>query len=287
MLKIIAPAKINLVLEVLGKRADGYHEIKSVVQTIDLCDELFLEKAEHISLECDKPELSGPDNLVLRGADSIKERSGYREGCRIVLRKNIPVAAGLGGGSSDAAATLKGLNNLWGLGMSRADLMSVAIPLGSDVPLFMYGGSLLMKGRGEKVTPIPQIKNLWFVVLVPDLPAMPDKTKSLYAQLDTAGFSTGSHAQSFLHGLKTNNIVNTSNLFNAFESVAFRAFSGLEHYWQAFLQAGAVDVHLAGSGPALFSLFSELSAAEDCLNKLASRKYIAFLVGVYPSVAGL
>jgi 4-diphosphocytidyl-2-C-methyl-D-erythritol kinase len=159
----LAHAKINLTLDVLGRRPDGYHELRSVMQTVSLADELTVEAAPHLSLEVDRDGSSPPGhagvpegraNLVWRAAEELRRRRGYQGGARLRLCKRIPAAAGLGGGSSDAAATLLSLNALWGLRCSRADLVEVAAALGSDVPFFLWGGTALVSVRGERVQPL-------------------------------------------------------------------------------------------------------------------------------------
>src|SRR4030042_180950 len=155
MIPLKAYAKINLTLEALSKRPDGYHEIASVRQATSLADTLTFEPAETLDFNCDVPELQTGDNLVLKAARLLKEISGYKKGARINLTKKIPLAAGLGSGSTDAAATLVGLNKLWGLNLSRAKLLELAAKLGSDVPFFLYGGTALAQERGEQGTPLP------------------------------------------------------------------------------------------------------------------------------------
>ena len=149
MLTIRAFAKINLTLEVLGKRANGYHEVATVMQTIDLCDELTLEPSSGVSLRCSDPALETTDNLVLRAANLLREHAGGDSGAGMYLRKSIPVAAGLGGGSSDAAAALVGLRELWNLEEAVPDLRPLAAALGSDVPFFLSGGTAIAEGRGD------------------------------------------------------------------------------------------------------------------------------------------
>lgn len=157
--RVSAPAKINLHLEVLGLRPDGFHELAMVMQSIDLADELLCENTADASLQlsCDRPELScGADNLILRAAELLRQRSGFAElGARLHLRKRIPIGAGLAGGSSDGAATLVALNTLWGLGHSQADLERMAAELGSDMPFCVSGGTQLCFGRGERLEPLP------------------------------------------------------------------------------------------------------------------------------------
>ena len=164
-------AKVNLVLEVLGKRPDGYHEIATVMQTVDLFDRLTLEAAPTISLETDDSALPADErNLIVRAALLLRQVSGVEAGARMRLRKRIPVAAGLGGGSSDAAATLWGLNRLWGLRWPRARLSELAGRLGMDVPFFLTGGPALATGRGERVERLPAAGGYALVLVNPRVP---------------------------------------------------------------------------------------------------------------------
>src|SRR5512136_2681922 len=162
MLTVRAPAKVNLVLEVLGKDND-YHRISSIVQSIDLCDVLSLQPDEELRFECNVPSLE-QDNLVTRAARLLRESMKCSPGARIDLRKHIPWGVGLGGGSSDAAAALLALNELWGLRLPLSELDRLASKLGSDVPFFIHKGTALIEGRGDKVTPLPSLSATWFVL---------------------------------------------------------------------------------------------------------------------------
>src|SRR5439155_11065908 len=165
-----APAKVNLFLEVLAKRADGYHEIATLMVAVSLYDRLeFKEDATgKISLTSDEAELDcGPDNLVCRAARLLQERTGCPRGAAVTLGKQIPLAAGLGGGSSDAAATLAGLNELWQLGLPPAQLGALSAQIGSDVAFFFAAPAAWCTGRGEKVSPLPPPPTLWFVLVCP------------------------------------------------------------------------------------------------------------------------
>jgi 4-diphosphocytidyl-2-C-methyl-D-erythritol kinase len=168
--EVRAPAKVNLFLEILGKRPDGYHEIVTCMVAVDLCDVLTFTPASgaDVGLFCDDSSLStGPDNLVRRAAEMLRQQTGIRRGAHIRLQKRIPAAAGLGGGSSDAAATLHGLNQLWDLGLSLAALMEIAAAIGSDVPFFVTAGAAWCTGRGEQVDSFALKKPLNFVLACP------------------------------------------------------------------------------------------------------------------------
>ena len=182
MLTVRAPAKINLVLEVLGKYTN-YHQISSIIQTINIYDILNFKLDEKISFSCSESSLEH-DNLVTAAALLLKKETNYNKGAQIELRKNIPWGAGLGGGSSDAAATLLTLNKLWSLKLSTTELIHLSIKLGADVPFFIYGGTALIEGTGEKITPLPPLAPTCFVLLVPPLSKMRGKTKQLYAKLN-------------------------------------------------------------------------------------------------------
>ena len=265
-IEIEAHAKINLTLEVVGKRGDGYHDVVSIVQTVGLHDVVTLEPAERLALACDTPGLDTPDNLAFRAARLLREHAGHSGGAAISLTKRIPVAAGLGGGSSDAAAVLVGLNRLWGLGLSRDEMMPLAASLGSDVPFFLVGGTAMVSGRGERVRPLPPADLRWFVVLSPEVD-MPDKTRRAYSHLTPASFTTGQLTRKLEARIRGGGDVPPQFLFNVFDEVAPQVFPRLEEYRDAFVRVGAREVHVAGAGPSLYAPVSrrELGAAMELL----------------------
>ena len=251
-LELNAYAKINLTLEALGRRDDGYHDVVSVIQTVELHDTLAFEPADELELVCDVPELAGEENLVLRAARLLREAYGVSHGARVSVVKRIPVAAGLGGGSSDAAVTLVALNRLWRLGLSNSELSSLAGRLGSDVPFLLRGGTAMVSGRGERVTPLPPANLEWFVIACPGI-QVPDKTASLYGRLSLSNFTRGALTRRLSARIRGGGDVPPQFLFNVFDDVAFDAFPGLRECWDAMHALGAREVHLAGSGPSLFA----------------------------------
>ena len=265
-IEIEAHAKINLTLEVVGRRGDGYHDIVSIMQTVGLHDVVTLEPAERLTLTCDPPELESPDNLALRAARLLREHTGHSAGAAISLSKRIPVAAGLGGGSSDAAAVLVGLNRLWGLGLSREEMIPLAASLGSDVPFFLEGGTAMVSGRGERVRALPPADLRWFVVLSPDI-RLPDKTRRVYSNLTQASFTTGQLTRKLEARIRGGGDVSPQFLFNVFDAVAPDVFPELGRYRDAFMQVGAREVHVTGSGPSLYAPVSrrELGTAIELL----------------------
>lgn len=190
-------AKVNLSLEVLGKRPDGYHELASIMQTISLSDEIELIEDSGLKFSCSDSELDGDDNLVPRAARLLRAASENSPGCSLMLHKAIPHAAGLGGGSSDAATTLSALNDRWALHFSIEQLMELGSRLGSDVPFFLYGGTALVTGRGESVMRLPNPELAWYALVKPPIAAPTAEVFSLVAPQDwTDGASTRAAARS-------------------------------------------------------------------------------------------
>ena len=191
MLIVLAPAKLNLTLEVLAKRQDGFHEIRSVVQTINLCDRLSFELSQDIEFTSSWSDWTAEKSLVSKATTLLKQTFGCDKGVKVYIEKAIPLVSGLGGDSGDAAAVLKGLNRLWEMGLSQEELIGLADRLGSDVPFFLYGGTALIEGRGEIVTPLPSLPRTWLVLAIPPVPTLSEKTKQLYNSLDSNHYTNG------------------------------------------------------------------------------------------------
>lgn len=281
MLTLLAPAKINLTLEVLGKRPDGFHEIRSVIQTINLGDSLRFRLSDNIQFGCDNPDFAPEESLVSRAAALLQQISGFSKGATIEISKRIPLASGLGGDSSDAAAVLLGLNMLWRLGLSPAELAELAPRLGSDVAFFLYGGTALVEGRGERVMPLPSLPHRWVVLVIPDVPRMVGKTKQLYASLKPSHYTDGQITEKFIKELGE---FKPSMLFNTFENVAFEYFPELKVCKGHLVKLGASDVHLAGSGPALFTLVEDKAQAEDLYTRCQQQGIGCYLTDTLTSV---
>ena len=252
MITVRAHAKINLTLEVLGRRDDGYHDIASILQTVSLHDTLTFEEADDITLDCDRADLVTPDNLVLRAAHLLRDATGVLRGTAIGLRKNIPVAAGLGGGSSDAAATLLALNRLWGLELTREDLLPLAASIGSDVPFFLYGGTGRVFGRGDRVQPLPPTDLEWAVVLTPRID-VPQKTAIMFSKIGPMSYTNGGLTRKLAARLSSKGDTPPQFLFNAFDDVAKETLPDLSTYWDTFHELGAREIHLCGAGPSLYA----------------------------------
>ena len=277
MLTIEAPAKINLTLEVLGKRPDGYHEIRSVIQTINFCDSLQITASKDIQFKSNKSVWSGEQSLVAKAAKLLQATTGSTQGATIKIKKCLPLISGLGGDSSDAAAILRGLNQLWELGLSPTKLQALTQELGADVSFFLSGGTALMEGRGEKLTSLPPMPHQWVILVIPNVPRLPGKTKRVYSMLKPSHFTDGKITEKLVTCLKSGGEFNTSLLYNVFENVVFARGEELTIYRNHILKIGAPNIHLAGSGPTLFTLLEDKSQAEDLLIRLKNQGMEAYL----------
>jgi 4-diphosphocytidyl-2-C-methyl-D-erythritol kinase len=285
MVTVCAAAKVNLVLEVLGEYDDDYHQISSIVQMVGLQDILNFELADEVSFKCSERRLE-EGNLVTQAAALLKEVTKYGKGARIELHKRIPWGMGLGGGSSDAAATLLALNELWGTHLSTPALLHLASRLGSDVPFFVHGGTALAEGKGEKVTPLPSVATAWFVLLVPPFPRIAGKTRQLYNRLGARHFTKGEFVRAALPSLMQGKTIAASLLFNVFDEVASDFFPEIHHYKTRFREAGAPSVSLSGCGPCLFSILHEETGANELCLRLKKQGLECYVASSLPRGPG-
>lgn len=280
-LRLLAPAKINLALEVTGRRPDGYHEIDSVITTIDLADEIRLWPHAGLEVRLAGPRAGGidpADDLSGRAAVALAQAAGRAPDVLVEVTKRVPVAAGLGGGSSDAAAVLRGLNALWNLDWPIERLAEVAAALGSDVPFFLHGGAALCLGRGERIEPLPPANLPFIVLLCPDIP-LDHKTAALYSRLPADRHTRGALTFKLAGRIRAGGDIPPALLYNAFDDEALQAFPGLAEYRDGMLRAGAESAHLSGTGPSLYALFSQRPAAVAARALLAhARGWRAYLV---------
>ncbi len=280
-----APAKINLTLEVLGKRDDGYHELASVMQTVALHDTLCLHSAPpgECACVCDVPQLNGEDNLALRAARLLSVVDGGRHGVTIELCKAIPVQAGLGGGSSDAAAVLTGLNRLWEMRLTAGRLTELAAMLGSDVPFFVRGGTALIGGRGEVVTPLPDAEPLWLVLAQPGRGV---STQAVFGRVTGADYTDGMATRAVAEAVRRGDDLPLGRLVNGLEPAATGACGEIGEVREAVMRAGAPAVRMSGSGTAVFAPFRRLSQAVDVHSRLAAAGVRAWLTRTSEASAG-
>lgn len=277
MLTLKAPAKINLTLEVLRKRPDGFHEIRSVLRTIDLYDTLHIEAGKGISFRGDTGGWEAGKSLMSKTVSLLRETTGCKKGAAIRVEKRLPLMSGLGGDSSGAAALLKGLNDFWSLNLTEEKLHELAAKLGSDVAFFLKGGTALAEGRGEIIKPLPPPPKLWLVLVVPDMPVAQGKTARMYAALKPSHFTDGAITERLTVVLKKGQPLDPVMLFNTFENVAFNVYKGLLDYKEHLLKLGAPRVHLAGSGPALFIVCRDKARAADLYARCKNQGMKAYL----------
>ncbi len=268
---LAAPAKINLTLEVLGRRGDGYHDLASIMVAVDLADEVTVGDSDELSIECDVPSLSGPDNLGLRAAGRLVEELGRAGGARVRIAKRIPEAAGLGGGSSDAAAVLIGLTRLWRTGMTARDLTPLAAELGSDVPFFLHGGTAMVQGRGEVVRPLPGAEVHHVLILSPDI-RLERKTAAMFGLLAGSAPDRGALTRKLEARIRGGGDVPAQLLYNRFDAEAGRAYPGIAHYRETLASLGATEIHLCGAGPSMFTLVSRREVG-SALQLLLERRH--------------
>lgn len=288
MLYIKAPAKINLTLDVLHKRPDGFHEVEMIMTTVDLADRIGLESREDGVIKIISADRYVPDdqrNLAYQAAKLLKDTYNVQAGVSIVLEKRIPVAAGLAGGSSDAAATLKGLNRLWNLQLTADQLAELGAKIGSDVSFCVYGGTALATGRGEKIQELPSPPNCWIILAKPSIGV---STADVYG------------------GLKVNEIIhpNTSEMIraikekdyelmcatmgNALESVTLKLYPEVSTIKEQMMKFGADAVLMSGSGPTVFGLVQHESRVNRIYNGLrgfCDEVYAVRLIGERDTLA--
>jgi 4-diphosphocytidyl-2-C-methyl-D-erythritol kinase len=271
-LLVRCPAKLNLTLRVLGCRDDGYHELDTIFQAIDLWDTIEARPGERLSLVCDEPSLPvDSSNLVLAAAELLlAEKCGRPRGAELTLRKNIPSQAGLGGGSSDAAGALLLCSKLWGLDLSLEELVELGARLGSDVPFFLYGGKARGRGRGELIEPLPQSGEILFLIGIPPFGI---STSELFSELRTRltlpmnGVSLPLFSA---HKWQEENDFHIA--VNDLETIAFESWPELEIFRDALSRAGASSALLSGSGSAVYGIFRD---AEQ-LNRAAGEMRVGF-----------
>jgi 4-diphosphocytidyl-2-C-methyl-D-erythritol kinase len=264
-----APAKLNLYLEVLGLRPDGYHELETVMQTVSLYDELALELASSgIRLVTSSPDVpQDRTNLAVRAAELLCHYAHRELGATIRLEKRIPVGAGMGGGSSDAAAALVGLNRLWNLDLKHETLHELAARLGSDVPFFLCGGTALCRGRGDRITRISGVKPLTYVVVWPRLNV---STKEVYGKLPPDLTKDLRQTKLLLREITKEGSGVFPHFFNRLESVTVKLHESLALLARRMTESGLAGVTMTGSGSAFFGVSGSRKEADESLAKLSA-----------------
>ncbi|MBI4341557.1 MAG: 4-(cytidine 5'-diphospho)-2-C-methyl-D-erythritol kinase [Candidatus Omnitrophica bacterium] len=271
-LRVAAPAKLNLYLRVVGKRPDGYHELETIFEWIDLTDELVLEpRPSGIELTCSDPTLScGEDNLIMKAARLLQRAAGSRPGAAVHLAKRIPIAAGLGGGSSDAATALLGLNALWELKLDHQTLVGLAAQLGADVPCFLYNAPYVVgTGRGDICRPIAAAPRLAHVLVVPDARL---STSEVFAGAQFSLTASKPSSSIVEHALRNGSLGElASGMWNDLEPEAIRRCPVIRTIQSALISQGCLASRLSGSGPAVFGVCRNTAHARRVARQLSEQ----------------
>lgn len=269
ILRLRAYAKVNLSLEIVGRRADGFHEIVSVTQLVSLADRVEVAPGDALAIEMQPPLVDEGDNLARRAALALAAETGQRPRGSVTISKRIPLAAGLGGGSSDAAATLRLLDRLWGTRLGLRRLTEIAATLGSDVPLFLGDGLSLIHGRGEIVESLEPVPTFGVLLIYPG-GAPPDKTRALYGALTPADFGDGSASRALREWLRDGRPICEAPLVNGFDAAADRVYPGFAELRTELVTALGRPVHLSGAGPTLFALFQRPGDAAVAAGRISA-----------------
>jgi 4-diphosphocytidyl-2-C-methyl-D-erythritol kinase len=265
-LRLESPAKVNLRLEILRRREDGYHELRTLMQKISLRDtvSVSLEKGKGISITTDHPDLPlGKRNLVYQAAEMILKKSEYKDGLHITISKKIPLGAGLGGGSSNAATTLKALNQILEIGLPTKELMKMGFGIGADVPFFLLEGAAVATGIGERLKKI-ELSDLWFILINPNFEV---STRWAYQNF----VLTKRHFHFNLQGFVKTPEGISCLLWNDLEAVVSQKFPQIQGMKKMLLSAGALGALMTGSGPTVFGVFSGKREAERAFKELEDK----------------
>lgn len=267
-LKMNAYAKINLGLDVIGRLPNGYHEVKMIMQSVGICDELTFEKQPAgITVTTDSGELpTDENNLIYKAAKLLLDTFDVKEGVRIHLTKRIPIAAGMAGGSTDAAATLKAVNQLFRLGRTKEELMELGVKIGADVPYCILGGTALAEGIGERLTPLPPLPACYLLVAKPGINV---STKYVYTTLDAAPIPSHPDIDGMVDAIFAGDLERiTARLGNVLETVTAPAHPIILEIKKKFLELGSAGVLMSGSGPTVFGIFPDKEEAERAFTSM-------------------
>lgn len=268
-MKLKANAKINLSLDVIGRRPNGYHDVRMIMQSIDLSDYITIDNNDDnsIIIKCDNNEILCDDsNLIYKAAKKILDKADYSKGITITLEKNIPIAAGMAGGSTDAAATLIGLNEFLQLGLSKEELKEIGLTLGADIPFCIEGGTCISEGIGEILHTINPCPDCYLVIAKPNIGV---STKFVYENLILNSNSPHPNVDNMISSIKSGDLLGvTNNLGNLLETVTLTHYPVISKIKQILLSEGALGALMSGSGPTVFAIFDDYEAAKKALANL-------------------
>ena len=272
-MRIKAYAKINIALDVVGKREDGYHLLKMIMQTVDLYDviEIIKISSDDIKLICNKPYVPTDErNLAYKAANLFKQTYNINEGVSINLIKNIPVSAGMAGGSTDAAAVLKLMNRLFNINATDEELRILGLKLGADVPYCINGGTALCEGIGEKITQLKPFKDKIVVIVKPPFGV---STKEVYKAFDLSKVIYHPRVDDIMKAMKNDDIhFVANNMRNLLENVTLRKHRVISNIKEEFKSLDAIGTMMSGSGPTVFALFDDMLKAQKCYDEM-KKKY--------------
>lgn len=268
-IRLKARAKINLGLDVLGKREDGYHEVRMVMQTIGIYDRLILTKIpeEEIRITSNLAFLPvNENNLIYKAIKLLKDEYHFLGGVSVDLNKFIPVAAGMAGGSTDAASTMFGVNRLFGLNLSMGKMMELGVRLGADVPYCVMRGTALAEGIGEKLTRITPVPHMWILIAKPQINV---STRLVYEQLDMGGIQKHPDIDGIIRAIEAQDVVRIAqSMGNVLENVTVPLYPVIETIKQDMLSHGAINAMMSGSGPTVFGIFEEKATARKAADAI-------------------
>ena len=276
-MKISAMSKVNLGLDVLRRRDDGYHEVRMIMQTLKLCDELYFEETQkkEIIIVCNSENLEcDENNLIYKAARLIMDEAGIDRGLDIRLKKNIPIAAGMAGGSSDAAATLVALNKMFGIDFDIAKLKEIGVKIGADVPYCIEGGTQLSEGIGEKLTRLKDAPQCFVVVAKPHIGV---STKYVYENLHVETIKTHPNIDAMLKGIDEGDLIEiSSHMENILENVTEKKYPVIAMLKSKLKSMGALNSLMSGSGPTVFALFDDRDKADKACEAVLDTGEVAF-----------
>lgn len=271
-IELRALAKINLGLDVLGRRENGYHDVRMVMQSVYLYDDVKIEKTEapDITVSSNLNFLpTGTDNIAYKAAELLKNEFQIKDGVKIVLKKHIPVAAGLAGGSSNAAAVLFGMNRLFRLGLSQEELKERGVKLGADVPYSIMRGTVLAEGIGEILKPLPQMPKCSVLIAKPPVSV---STKAVYEALDAKAITSHPDIDGILEGLERGSLKQVAaSMGNVLEDVTIPMHPVIREIKQEMMAAGALNAMMSGSGPTVFGLFESRADARKAQRQIREK----------------
>ena len=271
-MKTKAYAKVNIALDVIGKREDGYHLLKMIMQAIDLYDEIIVEKIDKgIKINCNKPYVPTDErNLAYKAAKLFIDKFNINSGVSITIKKNIPVSAGLAGGSTDCAAVLKLMNSIFKTNLTDQELMDLGVKLGADVPYCIVGGTALCEGIGEKITKIKPFKDKILVLVKPSFGV---STKEVYQDFDLSKVVFHPDVEGLIKNIEKDNLDYVAkNMKNLLENVTLLKYKEIISIKQAMIENGSIGSMMSGSGPTVFAFFDDMVKAQKCYDVM-KKKY--------------